>query len=264
MTKYPLEDLVAYCGKDDPLKEMWLWAQAMGLAITIAMAGGALLSISNVLVTTYTAVMSKLCAIDFSLSSFNAWQEFAGNATIYCGLAVGAGAIFAKLWLNACHGSPVVKRNIQLALGLEDAAKLCQNVLPPYLEKQKRVSSDKVIIHIVLSRSRICTRHMIIKAVYADKDHTSLFIDTLPLMNGPLDMLSALYSDFGENKNEAEGLISDLQPYKANSSRRNAGREGRKKRNAISHEQVMREAPPKLSRAERELIERRSAKATEI
>jgi hypothetical protein len=247
MNSQTIKSLIAYCNQDDPLKEFWLWAQTAGLAIAIAVFECSLFSISNLVVITYTAVMTKLCFMEFNLSEYSAWQDAAGSISLISGLVVALGAAFAKLWLVAIYGSAAVKRNVHLALSLEDTAQLCQSLLPPDASLARGVPvAGQVTLHVELGRSSICTRHLVIRVLSIDSEETAVMIDAVPMLNGQWRLLSAFFSDFGRNKEQVETILSELRPYMSNTRRCVASSTRKKVVKTISYEQVLRESPPRL------------------
>jgi len=253
-----INDLLKYCNQDDPLKEFWLWAQTAGLCIAIAVFECTLFSISNFVVITYTAIMTKLCCMEFNLSEYTAWQDAASSISLISGLVIALGASFIKLWLGAYYGSAAVKRNLHLALGLEETAKLCLSFLPPEARMKKGVPvAGQITLHVELDRSSVCTSYLVIRALAIDSEETAVMIDTVPILNGQWHLLSAFFSDFGRNRDEVENILSGLRPYMSNARRRRASTGKKVGVKVISHEQALRESPPHLFETQAQRRERR-------
>ncbi len=242
-----IDGLLQYCNQDDPLKEVWLWAQVIGLTIAIAVSECILFSISNGLVITYSAIMTRLCCMDFDLNAFSAWQDAATSISMITGLTVAVAAAFYKLWLTAHFGSAAVKRNLHLALNLEDTAKLCLSLLPPDVRLRRGTPVEgQLTVSVQLESSNICTRHLIVRTLFVDTNETAVIINAVPVLNGQWGLLSAFFSDFGRNKEQVESIVDVLKPYMARSRRRRESSGKRKTGKVQSQDQILREAPPRF------------------
>lgn len=252
-----IDDLIKYSSLDDPLKESWLWAQALGLAVAIAVFESIVFSVSNVVVIAYSFIMAKLCATEFDLSAFSSWQETTGFISIITGLTVAIAAAFFKMWFSTRYGSSAVTRNVHLALDLEEAAKLCLSALPPEVRLRHSVPAQgQVAVDAKFERSIFCTRHLIIRAIFVDTNETAVIINALPVLNAQWGLLSAFFCDYGRNREQAEDVVNALRPYMAGSRRRRHASQKRKMANKRRHEQVLREAPPQLGLEGHKLSER--------
>jgi hypothetical protein len=253
MCSSSINSLLAYCNQDDPLKEFWLWAQAIGLAGAITVIEFSFLSIFNLVVISYTAIMAKLCSMEFNLNPFTAWQDNVGSISLITGLTIASSAAFLKLWLVAYFGSAAVKRNVHLALGLEDTVRLCLSLLPPDAVLRRGVPvGGQLTLNVQLGRSGICTRHLVIRTLYVDTDETAVMIDAVPVLNSQWGLLSAFFTDFGRNREEVENFLMVLRPYMSNMRRRLPSSVRKKAAKGPSQEQILKEAPPTLSQAKGE------------
>jgi hypothetical protein len=250
MSSSSIGDVLACCSQDDPLKEGWLWAQTAGLAIAIAVFECGFFSIANVVVVTYTAIMTKLCFMEFNPNAYTAWQDTACAISLISGVAIAFGAAFQKLLRSSQYGSAAVKRNVHLALGLEDTTRLCLSLLPQGATLQRGVAAggEQVTLHVQLGRSCISTRHLVIRIIFINTNETAVLINAVPVLNGSWGLLSAFFSDTGRNKEHVASILSDLLPYRSHSRPRAAATARKKAKAFPSTEQILREAPPRLSK----------------
>jgi len=260
MTKKFLPRILAICEQDDHLKEGWLWAQAVGVAIATAILGSVLLSISNFVVISYTGVMARICALEFDLTAYTAWQENAGAIACSVGLAVACLGVFCKLWLSACYGSAVVKKRWLLALDSEESIDLCQSLLPSEASIVDNFpKKGMVTLHLNLGQTKFTMRHAVLRVIPVDDSETEVLLDVIPELKGQWGLVSAFFSDFGANREQAEIIHCGMLPYLANARKRPLTRKPRKGLYQPTRDDVQREAPPKLVLTASEMTDHRRA-----
>jgi hypothetical protein len=247
-------DFLAYCNLEDPLNERWLWAQATGLALSIAIFVATILSFTNILVMAYTAVMAKICNTEFRLDYFNCWQDNASSLALIAGAIIAVGASFLRVWLGASFGSPSIKRSIRLALNIEDTLSLCRSLSPIDTTLSKDVSNrGKITLHTIMGRSFFSTRHLVLRIVAIDANETAVIIQAAPLLNNQLQLLSAFFCDFGVNRQQVASIVQDLKPYMLE-KRQSEAEDEASATNIPTDEKVLREAPPKLGKPKNKLV----------
>jgi hypothetical protein len=226
-TSISTRNLIIYCNQSDPLNESWLWAQTIGLALAIAVTICTLLSACNCIVISYSLIMARLSLMDLDPSSFAPWQEYSSTCAISTGVIIATLAVILRLWLRASYGPAVIKRRLRLALTPEEAARLCLSLLPEGCRQNTSTSKKGLpTMHVLLSHSALCSRHLLIRVIPEDSGETSVLIDVVPVLNGPFSLLSAFICDSGHNKAQAAMIIASL---KAHMSQRRQGVESQPK-----------------------------------